>query len=443
MNLACTKFMNTRKEKISFSVYANTPEVIDEIIAASETAEDKIRSFHPKIFYEFGQALDYLTYGQITSRLFVIEHTNDLDFLCKIVSQIHNDPWLHGTVIVVIADKLTETEILKLLGIGVIDFMTTNEIRVKVPTILKIVTSNLELFESEQFLLENITRKKGKIKIKNNLRLVPKVANLIMSICYAAGFRNYEAFSRISLSLHEMITNAIEHGNCGIGFSMKSKILTDSMDMYSAIDERALLPENKDKRVTVCYEINNDQATFTIRDEGEGFDLNSIPSPKSEENIFSVHGRGILMTKNFVDEMQYNDKGNLVRLIFYNDNEIKRRASHLMQFTTGEIVFLNPDDTLFEVGSESDYFYYILTGKLGVYVNERRIAVLTQEDMFVGEMSFLHHNKRTGTVKAVAKSQLLPISRSGFIDMVKKYPYYGVFLARLLTKRLILRNRSI
>jgi len=435
--------MNTRKEKISYSVYAATSDVIDEIISASEMAEDKSRSFHPKIFYEFDQALDYLTYGQITSRLFVIEYSNDFDFLCKIVSQIHNDPWLHGTVIVVIADKLVETEILKLLSIGVIDFMTKNEIRVKVPTILKIVTSNLELFESEQFLLENTTRKKGKIKIKNNLRLVPKVAGLIMSICYAAGFRNYEAFSRISLSLHEMITNAIEHGNCGVGFSMKSKILTDSMDMYSAIDERAEYPENKNKRVTICYEINNDQATFTIRDEGNGFDLKAIPSPRSEENIFSVHGRGILMTKNFVDEMQYNDKGNMVRLIFYNDNEIKRRASHLMQFTTGEIVFLNPDDILFEVGSESDYFYYILTGKLGVFVNEHRIAVLTPEDMFVGEMSFLHHNKRTGTVKAHTKAQLLPISRSGFINMVKKYPYYGVFLARLLTKRLILRNRSI
>ncbi|MBK7055094.1 MAG: ATP-binding protein [Leptospiraceae bacterium] len=436
--------MNTKKEKISFSVFASTPETIDEIVSASNQAEDNIRSFHPKVFYEFNNALDYLTYGQITSRLFVIEYTNDFELLCKIVAQIHNDPWLHGTVIVVIADKLTEAEILKLLNIGVIDFMTTNEIRVKVPTILKIVTSNLELFESEQFLLENITRKKGKIKIKNNLRVVPKVANLIMSICYAAGFRNYEAFSRISLSLHEMITNAIEHGNCGVGFEMKSKILVDSMDMYAAIDERAALPENKDKRVTICYEINNDQATFTVRDEGLGFEINSIPSPRSEENIFAVHGRGILMTKNFADEMQYNDKGNMVRLIFYNNNEIKRRASHLMQFTTGEIVFLNPDDVLFEAGSESDYFYYILTGKMGVYIKDNhRIAVLTPEDMFVGEMSFLHHNKRTGTVKALTKAQLLPISRSGFIDMVKKYPYYGVFLARLLTKRLILRNRSI
>ncbi|HMV42073.1 MAG TPA: hypothetical protein PKD50_06025, partial [Leptospiraceae bacterium] len=223
--------MNTKKENISFSVYASTPEVIDEIITAAQMAEDNVRSFHPKVFYQIDKAIDYLTYGQITSRLFVIEHTGQFDFLAKTVNQVHNDPWLHGTVIVIIADKLTEAEIVKLLDIGVIDFMTSNEVRLKIPTILKIVTSNLELFESEQFLLENITRKKGKIKIKNNLRLVPRVANLIMSICYAAGFRNYEAFSKISLSLHEMIQNAIEHGNCGVGFEMKSKILTDSMDM--------------------------------------------------------------------------------------------------------------------------------------------------------------------------------------------------------------------
>ena len=44
--------MNTRKEKISYSVYAATSDVIDEIVSASEMAEDKSRSFHPKIFYE-------------------------------------------------------------------------------------------------------------------------------------------------------------------------------------------------------------------------------------------------------------------------------------------------------------------------------------------------------------------------------------------------------
>jgi CRP-like cAMP-binding protein len=140
--------------------------------------------------------------------------------------------------------------------------------------------------------------------------------------------------------------------------------------------------------------------------------------------------------------MEYNKQGNQVRLYFLNNNEVKRRANHLMQFSTGEILFLNPEDVLFDENSESDFFYYILSGKLGVFVNDRQIASLTSQDMFVGEMSFLHHNRRTGKVIARTKTQLLPISRAAFIDMVKKYPYYGVFLARLLTKRLIKRNEA-
>ena len=42
--------MNTKKKKISFSVFASTPETIDEIVSASNQAEDNIRSFHQKVF---------------------------------------------------------------------------------------------------------------------------------------------------------------------------------------------------------------------------------------------------------------------------------------------------------------------------------------------------------------------------------------------------------
>ncbi len=428
------------QKKIEFSVYAKSVDCIEEIkIVAKEISE---KQFEPKIFGDLFTALDFLTYGQVSSRLFIIENKNDLDALSKVVTQIHSDPWLHGTVILVITDTINEKDMQELLNLGVTDFIQKNEIKLKLPTILQIVTSNLELFESEQFLLETVTNKKGKVFLKNDLRLVPKVTSQIMNLCYVAGFRDREAFSRISLSLHEMISNAIEHGNLGIGFNEKSKILEETMEIYSEVDKRSKQIENKYKRVRIDFEINHEHAKFTVKDQGIGFDLNSIPSPKKEENIFQVHGRGIMMTRNFVDEMEYNEKGNEVKLFFINDNEVKRRANQLLQFTTGEIVFLSADETLFEAGSESDFFYYILSGKLGVYIDEKKIATLTNEDMFVGEMSFLHHNIRTGTVKAVSKAQLLPISRAAFIDMSKKYPYFGVFLARLLTRRLIKRNQN-
>ncbi len=433
--------MTPIREKIEFSVYAKDQESIDEIeLVAKQMHEEKI--FIPKIFKDILLAMDFLTYGQVSSRLFIIENKDDLESVSKVVQQIHNDPWLHGTVILVITDTITQLEMQTLLNLGVTDFIHKNEIKLKLPTILKIVTSNLELFESEQFLLETVTHRKGKIFIKNNLRLVPRATSIIMNFCYAAGFRDREAFSKISLSLHEMITNAIEHGNCGIGFNAKSKILDKTMDIFGEVDERALKIENKYKRVRVDFEINHEHARFTIKDQGDGFDLKSIPVPNQEDNMLLFHGRGIMMTRNFVDEMEYNKKGNEVKLFFNNQNEVKRRANHLLQFTTGEVVFLSPEEVLFETDTESDYFYYILSGRLGVYIHDKLIATLTNEDMFVGEMSFLHHNRRTGTVKALSKTQLLPISRAAFIDMVKKYPYYGVFLARLLTRRLIKRNNN-
>jgi CRP-like cAMP-binding protein len=69
------------------------------------------------------------------------------------------------------------------------------------------------------------------------------------------------------------------------------------------------------------------------------------------------------------------------------------------------------------------------------------VDTLTPEDIFVGEMAFLNRNRRTGTVKALTNTTVLPISRRGFIDMIKTYPYAGVVLARLLTKRLVRRNK--
>ncbi len=434
--------MNQLKEKISFSVYAKTPKVVDEILKGAKSAEEDERIYQPQISSELFKAVDFLNYGQSKSRLFIIEFDSNDEELIKTIVKIHEDPWLHGTVMVVISSKLSKLEMDQLLKFGVIDFIGINEIKYKFPTVIKIVTGNTEIFESQQFIAEHSTQKKGNITIKNNLSLVPKATNIILNFCYAVGFRNLDTYSKISICLHEMITNAMEHGNCNIGYDLKTKIISENLNIVEFVKERSLLPENVNKRVKVRYNIDSKRAVITISDDGKGFNSNDLPNPLNEDNVFMVHGRGIMMTRTFVDKMSYNKKGNKVRLIFHNESDVLRRESDLQHLTSEPILHLKAGEILFEDGSESDYFYYILSGKLGVYVNNKQVAISTPEDMFVGEMAFLHHNKRTGTVKALTASKLLPISRNGFIDMIKKYPYAGIFLARLLTKRLAEKNRE-
>lgn len=99
------------------------------------------------------------------------------------------------------------------------------------------------------------------------------------------------------VGLEEMLLNALTHGN----------------------------KNDKEKCVKVNVYIDFNEHKVTIEDQGDGFDPDQVPDPtdisrleslmeSNEEDIFS-HGRGIFLTKHYMDEMFYNDKGNKVTLI--------------------------------------------------------------------------------------------------------------------------------
>ena len=59
---------------------------------------------------------------------------------------------------------------------------------------------------------------------------------------------------------------------------------------------------NSRKKVHVSITKGHDRLTIVIADEGEGFDLTTIPDPLAEENLLRQSGRGLLLMKAFVDE---------------------------------------------------------------------------------------------------------------------------------------------
>ncbi len=80
--------------------------------------------------------------------------------------------------------------------------------------------------------------------------------------------------------------------------------------------------------VRVIYHIDPEKITITIRDMGPGFDPANLPhAAKSEDPVGHMMvrealgmregGFGILMSRGLVDDLQYNETGNEVRLIKY------------------------------------------------------------------------------------------------------------------------------
>ena len=84
---------------------------------------------------------------------------------------------------------------------------------------------------------------------------------------YVLNFRHAdESEVDIEMALREALANAVVHGN----------------------------RENSEKRVYVecrCY--MDGEVSITVRDEGRGFDVETLPSPTNPENRLFTHGRGI------------------------------------------------------------------------------------------------------------------------------------------------------
>jgi len=100
---------------------------------------------------------------------------------------------------------------------------------------------------------------------------------------------NDDLYGNIMIAVTESVSNAIAHGN--------KKDRNKSVDLSLAFEDSTI--------------------TFTIEDQGEGFDYNNLPDPTEPENIAEPSGRGIFLMKHLCDEVHFKDEGRIVQLTFY------------------------------------------------------------------------------------------------------------------------------
>jgi CRP-like cAMP-binding protein len=144
------------------------------------------------------------------------------------------------------------------------------------------------------------------------------------------------------------------------------------------------------------------------------------------------------MARLFAHKLFYNNKGNKVIIVIRHSKKPAQEAP--AGFSNEEMLIVKPGDEIFQEGEGSDFLYYISSGRYSVYHNGTVIGKLGPEDIFMGEMSFLLNNRRSATVRADTEGRLLMISRRSFITVVKDYPHYGIFLSKLIARKLVRAN---
>jgi serine/threonine-protein kinase RsbW len=98
-------------------------------------------------------------------------------------------------------------------------------------------------------------------------------------------------------------------------------IQPDRSNLFVALDEafvNAVKHGNKNdptKLLRITAELSPQEASFTVEDEGQGFDIGEIPDPCDPANLFRTSGRGVLLIYNIMDEVEYNAQGNRVKMV--------------------------------------------------------------------------------------------------------------------------------
>ena len=116
----------------------------------------------------------------------------------------------------------------------------------------------------------------------------------------------------LGVAMHEALTNAILHGNLELSSALRE---TDEKEYYRLGVSRRTEPPYGDRRVYVTARFTREELAFTIRDEGNGFDPNTLPDPTDPSNLGKVSGRGLLLIQTFMDRVIHNDKGNEITMI--------------------------------------------------------------------------------------------------------------------------------
>ncbi len=125
------------------------------------------------------------------------------------------------------------------------------------------------------------------VDLVSDVRLIGRAVAYLSERCRAFAFEGSLVDLNLRVSVTEALANAILYGN------------------------------REDPEKTVRMEARIDPTAITVRviDGGPGFDPDDVPDPTHEDRLESPRGRGVFLLRRLMDEVEYNEEGNVVRLV--------------------------------------------------------------------------------------------------------------------------------
>lgn len=178
-------------------------------------------------------------------------------------------------------------------------------------TLLAIVAAAVRDYQTHRALADAVARRERSLACLVQARFLFRTPEDARNLATLAANAAPDP-ARVVLGLSELMLNAIEHGNLGIGYALKSELI-EAGRLFEEIERMLGQPEHAGKVAELEIMREGDVLSFTIRDQGPGFDWQGYLE-LSPERAFDTHGRGIAMSRMLsFDGLEFLGAGNVVR----------------------------------------------------------------------------------------------------------------------------------
>ena len=239
----------------------------------------------------------------------------------EVLKKMQLDANFRHTPVILQSGRAGKEDVIKGIEAGAFYYLTKPFNEEQFSNVIRNCTKNQHIYSEIQKILQGNASsmqllEEATFKFRT-LDDVHSIAMLVASACPAS--------DRSMGGLFELMLNAVEHGNLGIGYEDKSA-LNKTGKWENEINRRQALSNNKDKYAQIHFRRKKDHIELTISDQGEGFDWKSYLE-FDVQRILDSHGRGIAIANNVsFDHLEYSSKGSEVCATINIENKLTQRA---------------------------------------------------------------------------------------------------------------------
>jgi CheY-like chemotaxis protein len=232
--------------------------------------------------------------------------------------------------VILITGEGSEDLAVEALAAGAASFVPKTELANSLLETIEQVLCLSRHLSPEDLLMQYITQSRFQFSLDNDQNLITPVVDFIVRNLEGLKIADETEGRHFAVALEEALINAMFHGNLELPSAVvqEARRALHQKELSPAVQERLADPKFRERKIRMAVEFSRKEVKVVIRDDGQGFQANGKNLAGIEPEHFSkAGGKGLTLIQSFMDEVQFNEAGNEIRMVMKRRNRFSTEGA--------------------------------------------------------------------------------------------------------------------